>query len=76
MHCLLRPIFQKKTLCIRVYSVFEGKALFFLILGLQFFFQNMKVGGGKQIKIKITKKFFLFNLKHIWIRDKKVTKIV
>ena len=30
------------------------KALFFLILGLQIFFQNIKVGGGK--KIKITKK--------------------
>ena len=41
------------------------KALFFLILGLLIFFQNIKVGGGKKIKIKITKNvFFLFNLKH------------
>ena len=34
------------------------QALFFLILGLQIFFQNIKVGGGKKIKIKITKKIF------------------
>ena len=34
------------------------KALFFLILGLRIFFQNIKVGGGKKIKIKITKKIF------------------
>ena len=52
------------------------KALFFLILGLRIFFQNIKVGGGKKIKIKITKKFFLFNLKHIWIGGKKIKKIV
>ena len=39
--------------------------LIFLILGLWIFFQNIKVGGGKKIKIKITKKiFFLFILKH------------
>ena len=25
-----------------------------------FFFQNIKVGGGKRIKIKITKNFFIF----------------
>ena len=31
---------------------------FFLMLGLPIFFQNIKVGGGKKIKIKITKKFF------------------
>ena len=31
--------------------------LIFLILGLQIFFLNIKVGGGKKIKI-ITKKFF------------------
>ena len=49
---------------------------FFLILGLRIFFQNIKVGGGKKIKIKIIKKFFLFNLKHIWIEKKKITKIV
>ena len=53
-----------------------GKALFSLILGIRIFFQNIKVGGGKKIKIKITKKFFLFNLKHIWIGEKKITKIV
>ena len=34
------------------------KALFFLILGLRIFFQNIKVGGGK--KIKITKIFFFY----------------
>ena len=34
------------------------KALFFLILGLRIFFQNIKVGGGEKIKIKITKKIF------------------
>ena len=52
------------------------KALFFLILGLRSFFQNIKVGGGKKIKIKINKFFFLFNLKHIWMGEKKITKIV
>ena len=45
-----------------------NKNLFFLIFGLQIFFQNIKVGGGK--KIKFTKIFFLFNLKHIWIGEK------
>ena len=55
----------------------HSKALFFFILGLRIFFsQNIKVGGGKKIKIKITNNFFLFNLKHIWIREKKITKIV
>ena len=38
------------------------------------FFQNIKVGGGKKIKIKITNNFFLFNLKHISIGDKKNNK--
>ena len=49
------------------------KAKFFLILGLRIFFQNIRVGGGKKIKIKLLKKFFLFNLKHtcIWIGEKK-----
>ena len=56
--------------------VLSDKALFFLILGLRIFFQNIKVGGGKKIKIKITKKIFLFNLKHIWIGEKEITKIV
>ena len=32
--------------------------LIFFILGLRIFFQNIKVGGGKKIKIKITKKIF------------------
>ena len=36
--------------------------IFFLILGLRIFFQNIKVGGGKKIKIKITKKNFFFYL--------------
>ena len=32
-------------------------------------------GGGKKIKIKITKKkIFFFNLKHIWIGEKKTNK--
>ena len=35
------------------------KALFFLILGLRIFFQNIKVGGGKKTKIKLLKKFFI-----------------
>ena len=34
------------------------KALFFFKLGLRIFFQNIKVGGGKKIKIKITIFFF------------------
>ena len=33
---------------------------FFLILGLRIFFQNIKVGGGKKIKIKIYKKIFFY----------------
>ena len=41
----------------QAFSEFD-KALFFLILGLRIFFQNIKVGGGKKIKIKITKKLF------------------
>ena len=45
-------------------------------IGPTLVFQNIKVGGGKKMKIKITKNFFLFNLKHIWIREKKITKIV
>ena len=42
--------------------------------GFTDFFQNIKVGGGK--KIKITKKLILFNLKHNLDRSKKITKIV
>ena len=52
-----------------------------ILLGLIFFntwftdfFQNIKVGGGKKIKIKIAKKTFFFNLKHIWIGEKKNNK--
>ena len=41
-------------LCLWLASI--AKALFFLILGLWIFFQNIKVGGGK--KYKITKKNF------------------
>ena len=37
----------------------EIRPYFFLILGLQIFFQNIKVGGGKKIKIKITKNNFI-----------------
>ena len=50
----------------------NDKALFFFNTWFtDFFFQNIKVGGGKKIKVKITKKiFFLFNLKHIWIGEK------
>ena len=43
--------------CILHRHVFVG--LTFLILGLWIFFQNIKVGGGKKIKIKITKKCFI-----------------
>ena len=39
-------------------ALMTPEALFFLILGLRIFFQNIKVGGGKKIKIKITKKNF------------------
>ena len=42
-----------------IFKLDDIKALFFLILGLQIFFQNIKVGGGKKIKIKIAKKIFL-----------------
>ena len=55
------PVFSNTMPCL---------GLIFLILGLRIFFQNIKVGGGKKIKIKITKKFFLSNLKHIWIGEK------
>ena len=47
---------------------------FFQYLVYGFFFQNIKVGGGKKIKIKITKKNLLFNLKHILDRRKKNNK--
>ena len=42
----------------KVNMFLQHKALFFLILGLRIFFQNIKVAGGKKIKIKITKIFF------------------
>ena len=44
---------------------------FFLILGLRIFFQNIKVGGGKKIKIKITKKnFFILSETYLDWRKK------
>ena len=42
------------------YGRYYCKALFFLILGLRIFFSSIKVGGGKKIKIKITKFFFFY----------------
>ena len=76
-----RPMQSNQCLCfaakivkslLYVYPKFRAsRPYFFLILGLRIFFQNMKVGGGKKIKIKITKKNFFFNLKHIWIGEKK-----
>ena len=49
----------------------NSKALFFLILGLRIFFLKiLRSEEGKKFK-KITKFFFLFNLKHIWIGEKK-----
>ena len=42
----------------RLIRLIRHQALFFLILGLQIFFQDLKVGGGKKVKIKITKKIF------------------
>ena len=48
---ILHVLFQSNGIC---------KALFLLILGLRIFFQNIKVGGGKKIKIKNTKKFFFY----------------
>ena len=48
-----------------------SKALFFLILGLRIFFQNIKVGGGKKIKIKITKKSFFIKSETYLDRRKK-----
>ena len=35
-----------------------SKAIFFFNTWFMDFFQNIKVGGGIKIKIKITKKFF------------------
>ena len=45
-------VIQHECLCRK--NICFDKALFFLILGLRIFFQNIKVGGGKKIKIKIT----------------------
>ena len=39
-----------------------------------FFFKILRSDEGKKIKIKITKNFFLFNLKHIFDRRKKTNK--
>ena len=52
------------------------KALFFLILGLRIFFQNIKVGGGKKNKNKTTKKFFFNKSETFGSEKKKITKIV
>ena len=52
------------------------KALFFLILGLRIFFQNIKVGGGKKIKIKLLKKFFFIQSEtYLYRRKKKLKKL-
>ena len=48
--CFTRPRYQV--------SVYRTNGPLVLILGLQIFFQNIKVGEGKKIKIKITKKKF------------------
>ena len=50
------------------------KALFFLILELRIFFQNIKVGGGKKIKIKITKKNFII-LSETYLDQRKKKKL-
>ena len=56
-------------------SILPLGLIFFNTWFTDFFSQNIKVGGGKKIKIKITKIFFLlFNLKHIWIGEKTTTK--
>ena len=41
-----------------------------------FFFKILRSRGGKKIKIKSTKFFYLFNLKHIGIGGKEITKTV
>ena len=51
-----------------------NKALFFLYLVCGFFSPKNQIGGGKKNKNKISKKYFLFNLKHIWIGGKKNNK--
>ena len=50
------------------------KALFFLIHGLRIFFQNIKVGGGKKIKIRITTIFFFISSEAYLDRRKKNNK--
>ena len=52
----------------------ERKALFFLILGLLIFFQNIKDLRRKKNKNKNYLNFFLFNLKHIWTGEKNTNK--
>ena len=54
---------------------FQSLGLNFFITWFMDFCSNIKVGGENKIKIKITKKFFLFNLKHIWIGEKKKKKL-
>ena len=52
----------------------EIRPYFFLILGLWIFFQNIKAGGGKKIKIKITKKIFFYLILNIFGSEKKNNK--
>ena len=49
---------KNKSVYIFVFCSLHFLGLIFLILSLQIFFQNIKVGGGKKIKITITKKKF------------------
>ena len=50
------------------------KALFFFNTWFTDFFQNIKVGGGKKIKIKITKKIFFIKSETYLDRRKKNNK--
>ena len=52
------PAFMNHNRKKRVAARLGFRPDFFLILGLRIFFQNIKVGRGKKIKIKITKKIF------------------
>ena len=66
-----------KWFAINLFALQFSKALFFLILGLRIFFLKiLRSEEGKKKTKKNTIFFLLFNLKHIWIREKKITKIV
>ena len=52
-------------------STDQDQASFYLILGLRIFFRNSKFGGGKKIKIKITKKIFFYLIWNIFGSEKK-----